>query len=41
VLTLVAKGSTLAKARIRAYDNIKRIRFNGMRYRRDIGLEYV
>jgi phosphoribosylamine---glycine ligase len=41
VLTLVAKGSTLAKARIRAYDNIKRIRFNGMRYRRDIGLDYV
>jgi phosphoribosylamine---glycine ligase len=41
VLTLVAQGSTLAKARIRAYDNIKRIRFNGMRYRRDIGLEYV
>jgi phosphoribosylamine---glycine ligase len=41
VLTLVAQGSTLAKARIGAYDNIKRIRFNGMRYRRDIGLEYV
>lgn len=41
VLTLVGRGSTLADARIRAYDNIKRIRFNGMRYRRDIGLGYI
>ena len=41
VLTLVARGKTLAEARIRAYDNIKRIRFNGMRYRKDIGLAYL
>ncbi len=41
VLTLVARGRTLAEARTRAYDNIKRIRFNGMRYRKDIGLGYV
>jgi len=41
VLTLVARGKTLGEARIRAYDNIKRIRFNGMRYRKDIGLAYV
>jgi phosphoribosylamine--glycine ligase len=41
VLTLVARGKTLAEARTRAYDNIKRIRFNGMRYRKDIGLGYV
>lgn len=41
VLTLVAKGPSLAKARIRAYDNIKRVRFNGMRYRKDIGLDYL
>ena len=41
VLTLVARGKTLAVARTRAYDNIKRIRFNGMRYRKDIGLGYV
>jgi phosphoribosylamine--glycine ligase len=41
VLTLVARGSSLAEARVRAYDNIKRIRFNGMRYRKDIGLGYV
>jgi phosphoribosylamine--glycine ligase len=41
VLTLVSRGRTLADARIRAYDNIKRIRFNGMRYRKDIGLAYL
>lgn len=41
VLTLVARGNTLGRARTRAYDNIKRIRFNGMRYRKDIGLGYV
>ncbi|MDD1762631.1 MAG: phosphoribosylamine--glycine ligase [Methanothrix sp.] len=41
VLTLVARGRSLADARTKAYDNIKRIRFNGMRYRRDIGLGYV
>ncbi len=41
VLTLVARGKTLADARTKAYDNIKRIRFNGMRYRKDIGLGYV
>jgi phosphoribosylamine--glycine ligase len=41
VLTLVARGNTLGEARTRAYDNIKRIRFNGMRYRKDIGLGYV
>ncbi|RQW79416.1 MAG: phosphoribosylamine--glycine ligase [Methanothrix sp.] len=41
VLTLVAHAATLAEARSRAYDNIKRIRFNGMRYRKDIGLGYV
>jgi len=41
VLTLVARGKSLAEARVRAYDNIKRIRFNGMRYRKDIGLGYI
>jgi phosphoribosylamine--glycine ligase len=40
VLTLVARGKTLGEARSLAYDNIKRIRFNGMRYRKDIGLGY-
>ncbi len=41
VLTMVARGQTLSEARSRAYENIKRIRFNGMRYRKDIGLAYV
>lgn len=41
VLTLVARGNTLGEARTKAHDNIKRIRFNGMRYRKDIGLGYV
>ena len=41
VLTLVARGRSLAEARIKAYDNIKRIRFNGMRYRKDIGQDYL
>jgi phosphoribosylamine--glycine ligase len=41
VLTLVARGHSLGEARIKAYDNIKRIRFNGMRYRKDIGQGYV
>ncbi|MCJ7443194.1 MAG: phosphoribosylamine--glycine ligase [Methanotrichaceae archaeon] len=41
VLTLASKGLTLKEARSKAYDNIKRIRFNGMRYRKDIGLGYI
>ena len=41
VLTLVARAKSLGEARIKAYDNIKRIRFNGMRYRKDIGQDYV
>jgi phosphoribosylamine--glycine ligase len=38
VLTVVGRGATLPAARERAYENIRRIRFNGIRYRRDIGL---
>jgi len=41
VFTLVARGRSLAQARARAYENIKRVRFNGMRYRKDIGLGYI
>jgi len=41
VLTLVGRGRTLAEAQDRAYNNIKRIHFNGMRYRRDIGSGYI
>lgn len=38
VLTVVGRGASLAAAGEKAYDNIRRIRFNGIRYRRDIGL---
>ena len=41
VFTLVARGKSLAEARAKAYENIKRVRFNGMRYRKDIGLRYI
>lgn len=41
VLTLVGRGKTLESARDKAYMNIKRIRFNGMRYRKDICSGYV
>ncbi|MFB3766576.1 MAG: phosphoribosylamine--glycine ligase [Methanotrichaceae archaeon] len=41
VLTLVSRDVTLGGARTKAYENIKRIRFNGMRYRKDIGLGYI
>lgn len=36
VLTVVGRDLTLKGAREKAYDNIKRIWFNGIRYRRDI-----
>lgn len=38
VLNVVATGATLAGARMRAYENLKRIQFDGMYYRHDIGL---
>lgn len=38
VLTVVASGATIELARARAYANIERIRFAGMHYRSDIGL---
>jgi phosphoribosylamine--glycine ligase len=38
VFTLVGLGDDLAAARDRAYAGIERVRFQGMRYRRDIGL---
>ena len=37
VLTVVGRGPTLAVARARAYDNVKRIRFVDAFYRHDIG----
>ena len=39
VITLVARGATLAEARATVYRNVERIRFEGMQYRRDIGQE--
>jgi phosphoribosylamine--glycine ligase len=38
VLTVVARGATIAAARRRAYENVRRIRFDGAHYRTDIGL---
>lgn len=37
VLTVVARGKTMAEARERAYENVRRIEFEGMHYRTDIG----
>jgi phosphoribosylamine--glycine ligase len=39
ILTVVATGPTLSEARSRAYQNVERISFPGMRYRRDIASE--
>lgn len=36
VLTVVATGATVAEARARAYDNVRRVRFVDAYYRRDI-----
>ena len=38
MLTLVARGATLAEARARVYSAVPRVSFDGMQYRRDIGL---
>jgi len=35
---VVAMGATLAEAREKAYRNVERIRFQGVHYRRDIGI---
>ncbi len=41
ILTVVARGPTIAEARRRAYRNVGRIRFAGMHFRRDIALREV
>ncbi|HEX8996824.1 MAG TPA: phosphoribosylamine--glycine ligase [Ktedonobacterales bacterium] len=41
VLTVVARGATVAAARERVYANIDRVRFEGARWRRDIGAREV
>jgi phosphoribosylamine--glycine ligase len=38
VLTVVATGPTLAEARLKVYNNVSRIAFKGMHYRKDIAL---
>jgi phosphoribosylamine--glycine ligase len=39
VLTVVAMGDTIAQARAKAYDNVRRIRFSDAQYRNDIALK--
>lgn len=39
VLNIVGKGKTLREAREMAYEEIKKVNFEGMRYRTDIGFE--
>ena len=41
VLTVVATGPTLAEARDRAYDNVRRIHFDGCHFRTDIALREI
>lgn len=41
VLTVVARGDTIAEARAKAYDNVRRIRFTDAHYRTDIAKEAV
>lgn len=41
VLTVVARGSTMAEARDKVYANVGRIRFRGRHYRSDIALREV
>jgi phosphoribosylamine--glycine ligase len=40
-LTVAARGATIAEARERVYDNVRRIHFRDMHYRTDIALEAV
>ena len=40
VLGVCAKGNTVEEAREKAYRNVEKISFEGMHYRRDIGVKY-
>ena len=40
VLGVCAKGDTLEDARKKAYANVAKIHFDGMHYRKDIGIKY-
>ena len=41
VLNVCAKGKTVEDAREKVYRNLSNIHFEGMQYRRDIGIKYV
>ena len=41
VMTIVAQGASLEEARIKAYDNVRRVSFPGVQYRRDIAIPGV
>ncbi len=40
VLGICAKGKTIEEARKKAYRNVEKISFEGMQYRKDIGIKY-
>lgn len=40
VLGVSAKGATVEEAREKAYENVRKISFDGMHYRTDIGIKY-
>ena len=40
VLGVSAKGATVEEARKKAYENVRKISFDGMHYRTDIGIKY-
>ena len=41
VIGVCAKGATVAEAREKAYRNVEKVHFEGMQYRKDIGIKYV
>jgi phosphoribosylamine--glycine ligase len=41
VLGVTARGTDIGAARARAYEAVKKINFEGMHYRTDIGLKAV
>ena len=40
VLGVCAKGATIEEARKKAYANVEKVSFEGMHYRKDIGIKY-
>lgn len=41
VIAVTAQGDSIEEARQKAYDNVKKIQFDGVRYRNDIGLDLM